>query len=146
MIMIFRSQDIPGLESLTEQHRQQIMVIAAKMVFWKPASLLLSASLAIAFCAAIVLPYWTGPTDNMPSWLWGCVPAVGSYGCWAIYWLTGINSFFRPAIRSMLEAGLPPETPEVKRPTVSPGEQFTVIAFVLTVFLLFALLGFSTTR
>ncbi len=135
--MILRSRDIPGLGDLTDEHRQQIISQVESMVFWKPLSLLMQALGAATFLAMATAFPWC-LLDRETNW-WGVLilgiwPAALVSGCFAIYRIVGMNSFFRPAIHSLLESGLPPE---VKRPIAPRSLQLTVFVFALFVICLF---------
>ena len=126
--MFLRTRDIPDLENLTDQHRQQIISQVESMVFWKPKPLILVTGL---LCLGIAIIYSAFRLMNLHPSLWvvsASAPAIATYGGFAIYRIVGLNSFYRPAIKTLV-TDLPPE--RASRPMLSKVEKGMVVSFVL---------------
>ncbi len=137
--MILRTRDIPELTELTEEHRQQVISQVERMVFWKPKSVLLCFTLILGFVAHLPAVKLVDEFFGNQGGPGGFFTAITSLTLCFLYRLVGINSFYRPAIRSLCESGVPPK---IERPVASRFETLVVVSFVLGVLAVFCTLIF----
>jgi hypothetical protein len=109
-IMILRIADIPELKEFSENHRRRIIGRVEQMVCWKPQSLLLWALLCFAEFGVIQAADWTSRLFKLHWGVTGLIVAFSMFAAFSAHRFVGINTFFRPAIQSLIASGLSSET------------------------------------